>query len=835
MRWTRPGRGNANADSGTRGEERPRGVLARAHLLEIALERLEIGLRVLLEVVIVAHGAWRRRPRPTNCGVGRAEPVELFFLCWTPKSQFRGGRSDESRAHFCIRPDRYGGAETTPGRHGVGTPRDAAAFPEVPSRAMSPELDASSVSTLPDEVLRLVFASFDDPATLVRCEATCTWWRKVIGDAGDLWMRLYAARWRDFSDDVSPRERPASSPPRVDPVAASILDAHGSWRRLVTARAEVEKIAEALVDSMVVGEHRASAREDARELFAPDRYRWAMHAVRHHFWSEERYLTRARYGLELLPSLAEFDALAAITREIGDGSAGDVANAESTRRCVEVSERVAAVLSTLIANDVDGDRLDASARMDGIRRAYAADPREALDALDVVGAEFRRRLASAGLDPATAPVEASDVLSHLLFSEKTTDTEDVVSEDGSERVAVAGDGDGADAGTSGGGAGFRLESSTRGVVAAPRAGGLGLTGNRRQYYDRRNSSLHQVFRRGLGIPIALSIVYAGVGRRGGLDVRFMNVPGHFVCGVRGVDADGDASWSIRDPFHGGSSLTREGSIPEETMAPEYTRGLHPAAVITRMLFNVHIILQKTVKEVPEEHDRFPISPLLTSHAHDVFVHRAVCEILRHDALFGSRIEPDLLDARRRIRQIFDADVAPPTPSNPNLPPPGTVLFFHENGKREAMTRDELDELAYTFESGATAVVVVVEHFRDDLARVLSLPELFDGDPARVRRRFRPTVAYRTVNPTNQCERVPRAFGRAFAPFTRPRPSGRERTASVPRPSIASAVRLANALGAEFESFDEEECVFVPVSRSAEAAARSGGRRIATRLRERRAS
>ena len=195
----------------------------------------------------------------------------------------------------------------------------------------------------------------------------------------------------------------------------------------------------------------------------------------------------------------------------------------------------------------------------------------------------------------------------------------------------------------------------------------------------------------------------------------------------------------------------------------------------------------------------------------------------------------MLDARRRIRQIFDADVASPTPSNPNLPPPGTVLFFRENGKREAMTRDELDELAHTFESGATVAVVVVEHFRDDLARVLSLPELFDGDPARVRRRLRPTVAYRTENPTNQCEKVPRAFSRAFAPFTRPRPSGRERTASVPRPSIASAVRLANALGAEFESFDEEECVFVPVSRSAEAAARSGGRRIATRLRERRAS
>ena len=643
--WTRPGRGNANADSGTRGEEHPRGVLARAYLLEIALERLEVGLRVLLEVVIVAHGAWRRRPRLTTCGVGRAEPVGLFLERKLPAGFLvtSTGLEKRQREKSSATRRRSWGAEKDLRGGGVGTPPSAAAFPEVPSRAMSTGLDASCVSALPDEVLRLVFASFEDPATLVRCEATCTSWRRVIGEAGDLWMNLYAARWRDFLREVSPRERPASSPPRVDPVAASILDAHGSWRRLVTARAEVDKFAEALVDSMGNREHRATAREDARELFAPDRYRWAMHAIRHNFWSDERYLTRARFGLELLPSLAEFDALGVITREIGDGTAGDVADAENTRRCVEVSERVAAVLSTIIANNVDGERLDASARVDGLRRAYAADPQEVLDALDVVGEEFRRRLAFAGLNPATKPVEASDVLSHLLFSEKTTDT---------------GEEDGADAGTRGGGAGFGVASSIRSVLAASRSGGLGLTGNSVDYYDRRNSSLHEVFARGLGIPIALSIVYAGVGRRGGLDVRFMNVPGHCVCGVRGVDAEGRASWSIRDPFNGGSSLTPEASIPEDTLAPEYARGLHPAAVITRMLFNVHLILQKTVARVPAERDRFP----LTSHLHDVFVHRTVCEILRHDMLFGSRIDPEVHDARRRARHIVDKTLygAPPT-------------------------------------------------------------------------------------------------------------------------------------------------------------------------------
>ena len=77
-----------------------------------------------------------------------------------------------------------------------------------------------------------------------------------------------------------------------------------------------------------------------------------------------------------------------------------------------------------------------------------------------------------------------------------------------------------------------------------------------------------------------------------------------------------------------------------------------------MLFNVHLILQKTVARVPAERDRFP----LTSHLHDVFVHRTVCEILRHDMLFGSRIDPEVHDARRRARHIVDKTLygAPPT-------------------------------------------------------------------------------------------------------------------------------------------------------------------------------
>jgi regulator of sirC expression with transglutaminase-like and TPR domain len=69
-----------------------------------------------------------------------------------------------------------------------------------------------------------------------------------------------------------------------------------------------------------------------------------------------------------------------------------------------------------------------------------------------------------------------------------------------------------------------------------------LQGNTADYGDPRNSYLHQVIRRGLGIPITLSICAMEIGRRVGVDVRGVGLPGHFL--VRCGDVFGD-------PFHGG--------------------------------------------------------------------------------------------------------------------------------------------------------------------------------------------------------------------------------------------------------------------------------------------
>lgn len=80
-------------------------------------------------------------------------------------------------------------------------------------------------------------------------------------------------------------------------------------------------------------------------------------------------------------------------------------------------------------------------------------------------------------------------------------------------------------------------------------GEVGLLGNERDYYDPRNSYVHQVLRRGLGIPISLSVIAIEVGRRAGLDVRGIGFPAHFLVGTPGG--------RYLDPFHQGRLLSED--------------------------------------------------------------------------------------------------------------------------------------------------------------------------------------------------------------------------------------------------------------------------------------
>ena len=79
----------------------------------------------------------------------------------------------------------------------------------------------------------------------------------------------------------------------------------------------------------------------------------------------------------------------------------------------------------------------------------------------------------------------------------------------------------------------------------------GFRGNADDYYDPRNSCLNDVLDRQLGIPITLSVLVMEVGRRVGLEILGIGLPGHFCVGSR-VDDE----LMLFDPFGGGRRLDR---------------------------------------------------------------------------------------------------------------------------------------------------------------------------------------------------------------------------------------------------------------------------------------
>ena len=81
---------------------------------------------------------------------------------------------------------------------------------------------------------------------------------------------------------------------------------------------------------------------------------------------------------------------------------------------------------------------------------------------------------------------------------------------------------------------------------------LGFAGNVRDYYDPRNSFLDDVLDRRIGIPITLAVVAVEVGRRIGVPLSGVSMPGHFLLRDK-VDHD-----VFVDPFHRGRLLDRQG-------------------------------------------------------------------------------------------------------------------------------------------------------------------------------------------------------------------------------------------------------------------------------------
>ncbi len=80
---------------------------------------------------------------------------------------------------------------------------------------------------------------------------------------------------------------------------------------------------------------------------------------------------------------------------------------------------------------------------------------------------------------------------------------------------------------------------------------LGFRGNQDDYYDPRNSFLNEVLSRRLGIPITLALVCIEVGKRLGIPIIGIGMPGHFLVRHR------DQHDHFMDPFYRGILLTEQ--------------------------------------------------------------------------------------------------------------------------------------------------------------------------------------------------------------------------------------------------------------------------------------
>jgi regulator of sirC expression with transglutaminase-like and TPR domain len=115
---------------------------------------------------------------------------------------------------------------------------------------------------------------------------------------------------------------------------------------------------------------------------------------------------------------------------------------------------------------------------------------------------------------------------------------------------------------------------------------LGFRGNAEHYQDPDNSYLDQVLQRRVGIPISLSVLTMEVGRRLGVGLDGVGMPGHFLVRHRADPA------MFLDPFGGGRRLDPAGcqaifaTLGGTGWNDAYLDPVGPRTILNRMLLNL---------------------------------------------------------------------------------------------------------------------------------------------------------------------------------------------------------------------------------------------------------
>lgn len=120
----------------------------------------------------------------------------------------------------------------------------------------------------------------------------------------------------------------------------------------------------------------------------------------------------------------------------------------------------------------------------------------------------------------------------------------------------------------------------------------GFAGNTAEYHDPRNSLLPHVLTRRLGIPISLAVVFMEVGRRAGVPIEGVGMPGHFLVRPTGTA-------TLLDPFARGAELTAadcEARYRElggtGRFGPEMLATTPTTAILARMLENLRAAFRR---------------------------------------------------------------------------------------------------------------------------------------------------------------------------------------------------------------------------------------------------
>ena len=120
----------------------------------------------------------------------------------------------------------------------------------------------------------------------------------------------------------------------------------------------------------------------------------------------------------------------------------------------------------------------------------------------------------------------------------------------------------------------------------------GFKGNTKNYYELENSYINRVIDRRTGIPISLSTVYLIIGKRLGLPVQGIGMPGHFL-----VKFESERYKIFVDCFNGGALLTEKNCQRFLTEAgygfdEKYLQQSPGRAILSRMIKNLLAIYAK---------------------------------------------------------------------------------------------------------------------------------------------------------------------------------------------------------------------------------------------------